>query len=613
MKTPRIVLLEDEPVVADPLRLLLEQEGYLVNVAPDPAAFLAAIHRDRFDLALLDVHLQDRLSGIDLGLWMKQRPRFADIPILILSNDSDRETIVHAMKNGAADYVLKADFDFAKLLDRIARLTRPAKTDAAPQPTEAPSVTEIPAGRAAPVVSETAPSRPRTQEVPPPTDSPPVPDPDRPDAASIQALQKALARLGDLRALPFVAQEVLELARSSSVGTRQLVQTISKDQALAAKVLRIANSVVYGSRGRVTDLNRAVVNVGTNGLQKLVLGMSVVDLFPDGEQKEGGLDRIAFWAHSLATAVIARRLAEAIHYPDPEEAFVAGLLHDLGKPMLEEVRPKDYARALDRVRRENIRLADAERRVFGMDHGQAARLVAERWKLPAPLVFVMSGATSSPPGKPRTRQEETLLAIVRAAGTLAKALGLGDSGDPWLSEPTAAALRFLRVQPEVADRMLSETEDEMNQLVTILWTHLDPDQGRKISLAPPAPPAGVNASVLFFGAPEAVALSPFRALCRRWGCDTAHPDPRTFPGNQGGNFLLTHVGSPAASSFPPTLRPYRESMLFVLPPGRSGAPVGAVRELPCPFDPKDALKWLRFSSARVTLIPSLRAPAAASA
>ena len=150
-------------------------------------------------------------------------------------------------------------------------------------------------------------------------------------------LQRFLDDSGELPSLPTVVVTMLQRVEDPSSGASDLTEIISTDYALSAKVLKLVNSAFYGFPQSISSIQRAVVVLGFNTVKNLTLALSVVDLFA-GEK--GGIQVSAdcpkftqesFWDHSLCTAVAAKTLATALHMPTPEESFVAGLLHDMGK------------------------------------------------------------------------------------------------------------------------------------------------------------------------------------------------------------------------------------------------------------------------------------------
>lgn len=187
---------------------------------------------------------------------------------------------------------------------------------------------------------------------------------------------------GDLPTLPDVAIEVLDLASSEEASAKDLELALQRDLGLAARVLRISNSAHYGVRGTVTTLSHAVVILGAKRLRSLVLAACTESLCRGA--RSSFKDRI-LWQHSVAAGIVARLTAECCAHPSTEEAFVSGLLHDIGKAVLDANRSREYHGVVERVYNHQGTFVGVERETFGFDHAQIGGLVAEKWALAPPL------------------------------------------------------------------------------------------------------------------------------------------------------------------------------------------------------------------------------------
>jgi putative nucleotidyltransferase with HDIG domain len=205
-----------------------------------------------------------------------------------------------------------------------------------------------------------------------------------------QTVEKKLA---DLPPLPAVVTRIMQTINDPNTSAEDLNRLISLDQGLSSKILRIVNSAYYGFPKRISTITHAVVILGFNTVRNLVLGVSAFGML---SHKSGasGLNRARFWEHSVATAVASSLL---VRKKKPrtravmEEAFLAGLLHDIGKLFLDCYFPTQYAVAFAYARRENITLREAEQAVLGIDHAVVGRRIAEHWNFPPTLVMAMGG------------------------------------------------------------------------------------------------------------------------------------------------------------------------------------------------------------------------------
>jgi|SRR5579872_810823 len=203
-----------------------------------------------------------------------------------------------------------------------------------------------------------------------------------------QTLEKKLA---DLPPLPAVVTRIMQTVNNPDTSAEDLNKLISMDQGLASKVLRIVNSSYYGFPKRISTITHAVVILGFNTVRNLVLGVSAFGLLGQ-KSMPYGLNRSKFWEHSIATAVaggiVARHRLPGVRNA-PDEAFVGGLLHDLGALFLDSYFPVQYAVSMAFAAREHKTSRDAENMVLGMDHVVVGRRIAEYWNFPPHLVAMM--------------------------------------------------------------------------------------------------------------------------------------------------------------------------------------------------------------------------------
>jgi len=182
-----------------------------------------------------------------------------------------------------------------------------------------------------------------------------------------------------LPALPQVLLQVVEQCESEDSGLAEIAEVVRRDAAIAGRILSIARSPYY-NRGRAVDgLTQSLAILGTQTVRRIALNQAVLDLFARF-QGGGKADLAPFWCHALLTALLARQLAEHFDYPRAEEAYLAGLLHDVGRLALLAAMPEDYA-ALFAADLDERLLQREERARFDLDHAEAGAWLAERWQL----------------------------------------------------------------------------------------------------------------------------------------------------------------------------------------------------------------------------------------
>jgi HD-like signal output (HDOD) protein len=213
----------------------------------------------------------------------------------------------------------------------------------------------------------------------------PVPEPE--GAAQVR---DAVKRVTAVAALPEVTARVLEIIRDPKSTPAELHSVVAQDPALAARVLKIVNSAFYRSPGMVGSIDRAIVVLGLNAIKNIAISASVGRLF-QGQRLYGDYTAKDLWRHSVAVAVTARELAKGMKLPLQEEAFLAGMLHDVGLLVLLELFPKELERvcAISSSGSSDAPLfCEAEREVIGLDHQEAGAMLAEQWKFPRPCQLV---------------------------------------------------------------------------------------------------------------------------------------------------------------------------------------------------------------------------------
>ncbi len=179
--------------------------------------------------------------------------------------------------------------------------------------------------------------------------------------------------------LPHAVLKFLDAVQNDSVSMARLSRIASSDPALASQILKLANSPLFSARANVHSLSQATVLLGLRTIQNLALTLSVLHSF-SGLASRTSFSLASFWWHSLATAVTARRIAEKVSHRPLEEAFIAGLLHDIGQVMFLAHDPAAFEDIVQ-AGGDGHTLLKAERRVFGFDHAQFGGDVLEKWKL----------------------------------------------------------------------------------------------------------------------------------------------------------------------------------------------------------------------------------------
>lgn len=199
-----------------------------------------------------------------------------------------------------------------------------------------------------------------------------------------EKIRKQLSGIGNLPAIPQVITEVTQLLDSDRTSASDLCKVISKDQALATKILAVANSPLYGLPRRVATIEFAIVIIGFEHIRSILLALSLLDTLK--VRKTADWNHNEYWVHSLMVATAAKRIADDLHYPKSGEVFTVGLLHDLGLIILQKYMNYDFKKIIKLVKSENISYLEAERNVLSYTHGDIAEYLLERWNFPPYII-----------------------------------------------------------------------------------------------------------------------------------------------------------------------------------------------------------------------------------
>lgn len=245
------------------------------------------------------------------------------------------------------------------------------------------------------------------------------PSPDEPKPLSSSLISSILECLGakSIPPMPGAAQKAFQLSVDPSAEARDFVEVIESDEALSARVLKIANSVFFDRGHPTKTIEEAVIVIGMNELRCLLNATTLSEIFPSKHPA-----RTQLWANDVATALISRALTQRIAPNKAEVAFLGGLMHDIGKLLLLQRATEQYGVVLKRAGELGSFVA-AETETFVFDHMQVGQLIAERWKFTPDLIDIIAGHHHPLP-EPGTIPP-TLATIVQCADTIAHALGLG--------------------------------------------------------------------------------------------------------------------------------------------------------------------------------------------
>ncbi len=251
------------------------------------------------------------------------------------------------------------------------------------------------------------------------------------------------------------------LSSASDVG-----KVIGEDPGLTARLLRLVNSPIYGFPSRIDTVSQAISIVGMTQLRDLAIGTSFIRLFTNVPSHLVDMD--SFWRHSIACGLAARLLAAGRREANVERFMVAGLLHDIGRPIVFMRVPLEAASALLEAGRTDQPLFEVERKLLGFHHGAVGAALLDRWRLPSMLVDCAAWH-HAPHLAPRFPSEA---AVVHFADVIANALQLGSSGEHRVPTFDPAAWDAVDLSPTILPGLFKQLEFQFVHAVNAI---LGPD------------------------------------------------------------------------------------------------------------------------------------------
>jgi len=270
-----------------------------------------------------------------------------------------------------------------------------------------------------------------------------------------QLLNRIVATIGELPTSPAVVSAVMGLTADLNTEIDKLSRVLADDPALTAKVLRLSNSPFYGRSRSVGSLHEAILILGFYTIRSLVVASSTYSLF--GRKTENDTAR-TLWDHSLATAIAARVLIGHMRSRFVEEAFIIGLLHDIGKLILHQKMTAPYHEIITRVRRRREEFAAVEQEQLGFTHGELGAIILARWNFPPLLVdAIRFHHTPESCGLP-TDGGVPLAHVVCFADAMVKHMGYGFVEGYTVDLASLPQAAMLRLTPEAIETLRAELE-----------------------------------------------------------------------------------------------------------------------------------------------------------
>lgn len=317
---------------------------------------------------------------------------------------------------------------------------------------------------------------------------------------SIDIIEKCIEQISPL---DIVAQRLAAVAGNSRTSADEVTKVLVGDQVIAAKILKLANASMFGQGGKISSINRAVVLLGNRAIESLAFSYSAVNSLK-GFKTGNTFPRDKFWRHSMAVATVARVVAEKIRYPTPEEAFLVGLLHDMGQLVLCQINPENYAEVL---KAGPDSFLSKEKELYDVTHPKICATLLTQWHLPEVIHdAVSSHHDGSPSGK-----FEVLVGIVMLSQYIAAIHGM-DSLD-FIGAPRRLPYlaKLINVSPRDWSSIFQESRSKLFEACVFFKI---PGYAELHALNKDVTPTSIKLAVL---SPQSFTTEWFGALCRLYG------------------------------------------------------------------------------------------------
>ena len=261
-----------------------------------------------------------------------------------------------------------------------------------------------------------------------------------------------VAWVGDLPPLPHVAAKAIQLVEDPDATAQKLTDVLSSDTALAARVLKIANSAMFSRQREITTLSQAIMVIGFKALKGIIVAATLRQL-----NRSFGKTEKLIWENSMCTAMGAHLLTQHLKKKFLDEVFLLGLLHDLGKLVLIKQTPKEYTEVNKQID-SGMTFLDAEMKVLGFAHPLIGALVAKKWNF-SPEICQVILHHHDPLDMPLASELEEKTAIIQLADALALRLGKGKPNNyPDVAPQIETSAKLLGLELPIVDELVAQLE-----------------------------------------------------------------------------------------------------------------------------------------------------------
>jgi HD-like signal output (HDOD) protein len=262
-------------------------------------------------------------------------------------------------------------------------------------------------------------------------------------------VEQAVKKISSIATLPEVTARIIETVENPHSSAGQLHKIVAHDPALVSRILKVVNSAFYGLPGQIASVERAIVLLGINAVKNIAVAASLGQMFRGGKICQGYSAK-DLWTHCVAVGVTARALAKEMRWPVAEEAFLAGMIHDLGLLVSLQTAPDALRQVCDRVRDSNESFCAVEDEISGVDHQHLGAGLTALWRFPRSCQLV-AGYHHRPMAL--AQEHRPLVTLVYVADTICCQAGHGFCLTAANQSLTDAELEQVQIDPAIIERV----------------------------------------------------------------------------------------------------------------------------------------------------------------
>lgn len=267
-------------------------------------------------------------------------------------------------------------------------------------------------------------------------------------------LDRIVEKVEEMPVLPNRINKIIEIVENPDSTVKDLENEILKDQSLTSKVLKLANTTHYGYPRKISTVSRATILLGFQTIKSIALA-STVSKYLLGELEGYALGKNDLWKQSQTCGIISRYIGKKKSIENPEKAYIAGLLRDIGKTILNYYVQDEYCEIVKIVEEERVPFLEAEKLVLGFDHAEIGGKVAQKWNFPKDLVEAIEYHHTPE----KALENPDLVSIVHVADAITMMMGVGLGADGMKYNLSQFAIENLKLNETEIQYIISEASD----------------------------------------------------------------------------------------------------------------------------------------------------------